>query len=74
MIYLEIAWALGIIAFAMLDLALAKGTPKAEGTLTATLRRWLGIQPKRWWRPIGMVIAGGFSVWFFGHIAFNWPP
>ena len=75
-----IVWAcwLGIMVlgtFGLLE-GSALVSKKSGDTFSETLRRWLGITPRRWWRPIGMisflVIFGGFSVWFLGHILLGW--
>lgn len=75
-----IVWAcwLGIMVlgtFGLLEGAALK-SKKSGDTFSETLRRWLGVNPPRWYRWIGVtafaVIFGGFSIWFFGHILFGW--
>ncbi|WP_157360595.1 hypothetical protein [Amycolatopsis thermoflava] len=44
---------------------------KPSGTYTAWIRRTLGLDPARWWRPIGIAGFASFMVWFFGHILFG---
>lgn len=48
----------------------AKG--KRPGTLTATLRFWLGIDPPHWRRWILGPLFGGFCFYLFTHILFGW--
>jgi hypothetical protein len=47
---------------------------KPSETLTAALRKWLGVQPatRRRWIAAGLFSA--FWVWFAGHIALGWGP
>jgi len=44
---------------------------KPSGTYTAWWRRILGLDPVRWWRPLGIVGFASFMIWFFGHILFG---
>lgn len=66
-----------LLSFAVLE-AQALREPltedKPSGTLSAALRRWLGIAPagKRRWIASGLFAA--FWLWFVGHVAFAWPP
>lgn len=46
---------------------------KPSGTLTATLRRWLGISPKRWWAPIGVALFTGGLIALASHILVGVP-
>lgn len=41
---------------------------KPSGTYTAWWRRILGLEPRRWWRPMGIVGFLGFFTWFVPHI------
>jgi hypothetical protein len=48
---------------------------KKHGTLTYTLRKHLGIYPRRRWRLVGTGMVIGFSVWFAVHIVTGgWVP
>lgn len=42
-----------------------------KGTLTAFLRKVLGIEPARKYRPFGIFVVGVFSVWVFVHLVFG---
>lgn len=69
----DVVWAGVLGAFAVVFLPLElKGTSdgrgKNYGTLSATLRRWLGIdppQPRRWWTRIAFALL---LTWFGIHI------
>ncbi|MFD1145966.1 hypothetical protein [Saccharothrix hoggarensis] len=39
-----------------------------ERTLSATLRRWLGIRPSRWYRAAASAAFLGFLAWLALHI------
>lgn len=44
------------------------------GTLSEWLRRWLGIEPHRPWRSLGVAVFGGFLGWLCLHITAGlWP-
>lgn len=47
-----------------------------QGTLSLTLRRWLGIDPPRRWRRITIPAFASalilFVAWFLPHILTNW--
>lgn len=47
-----------------------------NGTLSLTLRRWLGIDPPRRWRRITIPAFAAtvilFVAWFLPHILTNW--
>ncbi|ALG07656.1 hypothetical protein [Kibdelosporangium phytohabitans] len=60
--------------FAVLEIRGLKADPRGKnyGTLSAALRRWLGIEPakpRRWW--LGSVF-GAFWLWFVVHILTPW--
>lgn len=42
-----------------------------KGTLTAFLRKILGIEPARKWKFLGVTAVGVFSVWVFVHLVFG---
>lgn len=62
---LFIAGGFGVAEFVLWKL---NGQP---GTLTAFLRKLLGFEPKKPWRPVGIVIVGTFCVWVFLHLVFG---
>ncbi|MBP2331238.1 hypothetical protein JOF56_011623 [Kibdelosporangium banguiense] len=64
-------FAVGFAVFETLGLK-ARNRGEQSGTLTATIRRWLGIDPqapRRWW--LGSLF-GAFLAWFFVHILTPW--
>lgn len=74
----EIAWAVFLgsatLTFGVLEWGAlrAREDGKPSGTLTAVLRRWLGLDPAHWRRwPLGVVLAGGLGV-FALHILTAW--
>lgn len=44
---------------------------KPSGTYTAWWRRILGLEPVKWWRPLGLAGFLGFFSWFVPHIVFG---
>lgn len=65
------AWTVGTLAtFGYLERA-AFASHDPASTLTWTLRRWLGIEPARPWRPIGVGGLVGFLGWCAVHILLN---
>lgn len=60
-----------LIAFGVFEAAAIKhgtGEGKPSGTYTAWWRRILGLEPERWWRPVGVVGFLGFFAWLIPHI------
>lgn len=51
----------------------ARVDDKPSGTLTAVLRRWLGVSPRRWWAPLGVALFVGVLVTFGSHIVIGVP-
>jgi hypothetical protein len=49
-----------------------RGDGKQPMTLSAHLRKWMGIEPKAKRRWVFMPAFGGFLVWFFIHILTPW--
>lgn len=52
--------------------AIKDRTDKPSGTLTSTLRRWMGIDPPHWRRWIFGPLFGGFCFYLFTHFLFGW--
>lgn len=67
------SWALlTALLFTLLEgAALRSGSH--ERTLSATTRRWLGIQPVRWYRPVGSALFFGVLAWIGVHIVVQVP-
>jgi hypothetical protein len=69
------AWLIGVLAtfFALEAPALRQRVAeKPSGTLTATMRRWLGIEPAARRRTILGPLFGAFCTYLFGHFLFGW--
>lgn len=64
------AWAVGSLGSFLALEALALLDEKRP-TLSSTLRRWLGIDPRRPWALAGVAVALGAGAWFGVHIAFG---
>lgn len=66
-----IAWALvAFLSFLGLEIA-ALVTRGPGSTLSAQLRRWLGIEPHRPWAEVGVAVFVGFLAWLGVHILFG---
>lgn len=59
--------AVTLVSFGIME-GIAIACHKYEWTLSATLRRWLGVDPKRRWRLLASAAFLGFFVWFCIHI------
>jgi hypothetical protein len=46
-------------------------TRKRGDTISERLRALLGIRPRRWWRPIGIITVCALAAWFVIHLIFN---
>lgn len=71
----NLVWALwlgGLLAFFGVAEGLSLANKLPGDTFSETLRRWLGLEPRKPWRQWGMlaftVLFGGFAVWFEAHI------
>lgn len=60
-----------VVSFAALEIAAVRSGGWRTSTLTATLRRWLGIQPERPWRLAGIAVILGFCAWLGSHLTFG---
>lgn len=47
------------------------GLRRPGGTFSETLRRWLGLEPRRWWRPLTTAVFLGGLVVLAVHIVFG---
>lgn len=47
------------------------GKQREPKTLTEVLRRWLGVQPKRWWRGIASAGLVAGASWLVLHLVFG---
>lgn len=69
-----IAWivwvAVALLSFLGLEIA-AIVTAGPRSTLSAYLRRWLGIEPHRPWAVAGAAVFAGFLAWLALHIIFG---
>ncbi len=66
-----IAWAgVAFLSFLGLEIA-AIVTRGPRSTLSAYLRRWLGIEPHRPWAVAGAAVFAGFLAWLAIHIIFG---
>lgn len=66
-----IAWAaVAFLSFLGLEIA-ALVTRGPGSTLSAHLRRWLGIDPHRPWAIAGAAVFTGFLAWLVVHIVFG---
>lgn len=64
------AWVLLALGLALLAAEIAALlTPKRGDTISERLRALLGVEPRRWWRPIGVIAAVGFLAWFAVHLS-----
>ena len=65
-----VAWAVWLVTFAA-SFGVMEWLSGKE-TLSATTRRWLGIDPPKPWRRYTIVLfacaVAGFAVWFIPHI------
>lgn len=66
------AWLIWLAVTAVSFGALEWVTLERGETLSANLRRWLGIDPPKPWRPITIPLFAGavaaFAAWFVPHI------
>lgn len=70
-------WLLGTaVAFGVLEgrALRTRIAEKPSGTLTATLRRWIGVDPRSARRWMLAPLFGAFLTWLFGHILLGWKP
>lgn len=69
------AWILGTCAsFAAMETRYYRSRSTPSTTLTATLRRWLGIAPRHPRRWLLAPAFAAFLTWFAGHILLGWKP
>lgn len=69
-----IVWvAVALLSFLGLEVA-AVVTGEPRTSLSAYLRRWLGIDPHRPWAVAGAAVFVGFLAWLAIHVIFGvWP-
>lgn len=65
----NLVWGGLLGALVAAELVGLRGAP--HRTLTQWLRRILGIEPRRWWRPVGIAGFLAFFAWFLPHIIFG---
>lgn len=59
-------------SFAVIEaIAIQRSGIHGEETLTSTLRRWTGIEPKRPWAMAGVAGFMGFGAWLGLHLGFG---
>lgn len=72
----NVVWAiwlgLTLAGFGVVE-GLALATKHTNWTLSATLRRWLGVQPVKPWRWAGVLVFAGFLCWLILHITAGLP-
>lgn len=39
-----------------------------EAYYTTSLRRWLGVNPRRWWAQVSFALLVGFIAWLLYHL------
>jgi hypothetical protein len=66
------AWLLSTLAIAIAAVEIAAIATRKQGdTISERLRVLLGIKPRRWWRPIGIIGVCALAGWFVIHLIFN---
>jgi hypothetical protein len=66
------AWLLATLGVAVVAVEIAAILTRKKGdTISERLRVLLGIRPRRWWRPIGIVAISALAGWFVVHLIFN---
>jgi len=68
----DIAWAVWLVTVAVSFGVLQWLGARKKATLSATTRRWLGIDPPKPWRQVGIALFTSavttFVAWFIPHI------
>lgn len=66
------AWIIWLTVTAFSFAVLEWVTFRKQQTLSENLRRWLGVEPRKPWRRVGipafMAVMLGFVAWFVPHI------
>lgn len=57
----------GVVAFAILE-GWAFVAKRDDAFYTTSLRRWLGVNPRRWWRQVTFALWVGFFAWLTYHL------
>lgn len=57
-----------IVSFGALEAWAILGKSGEPKTLTEILRRWMGIQPRRWWRTAASIGLLAFLAWLALHL------
>lgn len=75
----DYAWAAWIgvagVTFAALEyVAIKRSGLHGPDTLSSTLRRWLGVEPRRPWAMAGVAFFVGFGAWIALHLGFGIAP
>lgn len=66
------AWLLLTLGGAVIAVEIAAILTRKKGdTISERLRALLGIRPRRWWRPIGIIVVCALASWFVIHLIFN---
>lgn len=61
-----------LISFGVLEGIVLYGG-RVDLTLSAALRRWMGVSPNRSWRAPAAVALGAGLTLFFCHVVLEWP-